>query len=243
VADYYLVEEARGPGWDHSRTRREQAGWDEHGAFMDALVAEGFVVLGGPMGDGDGDSALLVVDAPDAAAVRARLEADPWIANATLTIASVVPWSVWLRGGAKGTSRDGPAAVALNDATRALLDARPFAVLTTINPDGGPQSSVVWLERDGDEILFTTLRERRKGRNLARDPRLSLVLVDPEDPYRFVEIRGRATLTDDPENALGHKLTRAYLGQPAPDDPPGTRRVVVRVTPMRLTGPAAREGA
>jgi hypothetical protein len=53
VADYYLVERAKGPAWDHSRERREQAGWDEHAAFMDALADEGFVVLGGPIGDGD----------------------------------------------------------------------------------------------------------------------------------------------------------------------------------------------
>jgi uncharacterized protein YciI len=96
VADYYLVERAKGPAWDHSRPRREQAGWDEHAAFMDRLVEEGFVVLGGPVGEGDGDNALLIVDADDEATVRARLAADPWPAE-ILTIESVRPWSVWLR--------------------------------------------------------------------------------------------------------------------------------------------------
>ena len=75
VADYFLVERARGPAWDHSRSRREQDGWDEHAAFMDGLVEEGFVVLGGPMGVGDGDNVLLIVDAPDGGA--ARLAEDP----------------------------------------------------------------------------------------------------------------------------------------------------------------------
>jgi uncharacterized protein YciI len=96
VADYFLVELARGPAWDHSRRRREQAGWDEHAAFMDALTEEGVVVLGGPVGEGDGDNSLLVVDVDSEAAIRARLADDPW-AGDMLTIESVRPWSVWLR--------------------------------------------------------------------------------------------------------------------------------------------------
>jgi uncharacterized protein YciI len=97
MADYYLVMHAKGPGWDHARQRREQPGWDEHAAFMDALAAEGVVVLGGPVGEGDGDDALLVVDLPSETAVRQRLATDPW-ADSVLVIKSVQPWSVWLRG-------------------------------------------------------------------------------------------------------------------------------------------------
>ena len=96
MGDYYLVEQARGPAWDHSKRRREQAGWDAHAAFMDALVEEGLVVLGGPVGEGDGENALLVVDVDREAAIRARLAEDPW-ADDMLTIESVRPWSVWLR--------------------------------------------------------------------------------------------------------------------------------------------------
>lgn len=96
MADYYLVEQAKGPAWDHSRRRREQAGWDAHAKFMDALAEDGFVVLGGPIGEGDGENALLVVDAHDEAAIRARLAKDPW-SDDLLTIASIRPWSVWLR--------------------------------------------------------------------------------------------------------------------------------------------------
>jgi uncharacterized protein YciI len=96
VADYYLVELARGPAWDHTRGRREQAKWREHAAFMDALTAEGFVVLGGPIGPGDGENALLVVDADSEAAIRARLADDPW-AGDLLRIETIRPWSIWLR--------------------------------------------------------------------------------------------------------------------------------------------------
>jgi uncharacterized protein YciI len=92
---YYLVERGKGPAWDHSRLRREQPGWDEHAAFMDALVDSGVIVLGGPVGEGDGDEALLVVDAPDEASVRALLAADPW-PEELLTIESVRPWQILL---------------------------------------------------------------------------------------------------------------------------------------------------
>lgn len=97
MADYYLVTRAKGPAWDHARRRREQVGWDEHAAFMDALAAEGVVVIGGPVGEGDGDDTLLVVDLPSEAAVRQRLAIDPW-AESVLLIKSIRPWSVWLRG-------------------------------------------------------------------------------------------------------------------------------------------------
>jgi uncharacterized protein YciI len=96
MADLYLVERGKGPRWDHSRARREQDGWEEHAAFMDRLAEEGFVVLGGPIGEGDGDNTLLIVNAVDEATVRARLAEDPWPAE-LLTIESIRPWSVWLR--------------------------------------------------------------------------------------------------------------------------------------------------
>jgi uncharacterized protein YciI len=96
VADYYLVEQGRGPAWDYSKRRREQAGWDEHAAFMDALTDEGVVVLGGPFDEDDGENVLLVVDMVSEAAIRARLAEDPWAAG-MLTIETVKPWSVWLR--------------------------------------------------------------------------------------------------------------------------------------------------
>jgi hypothetical protein len=98
MPDYFLVERGKGPLWDHSRGRRGQAGWDEHAAFMDRLVEEGFIVLGGPIGEGDaGENTLLVVDADDEETVRARLGDDPWPED-VLTIESIRPWTVWLRG-------------------------------------------------------------------------------------------------------------------------------------------------
>lgn len=94
---YFLVKRAHGTSWDSSRLRREQEGWDEHAAFMDRLVADGFVVLGGPVGEGDGDYALLVVDALSTDEVRARLADDPWGEN-MLATESIEPWTIFLRG-------------------------------------------------------------------------------------------------------------------------------------------------
>jgi uncharacterized protein len=96
VADYYLVERAKGPSWDHSRGRREQAGWDEHAAYMDRLAAEGTIVLAGPIGEGEGENVLLVMQADGEAAVRARLAEDPW-PEGVLRTESIRPWSVWVR--------------------------------------------------------------------------------------------------------------------------------------------------
>jgi uncharacterized protein YciI len=93
---YFLVKRAHGPAWDSTRLRREQDGWGAHAAFMDELVEEGFIVLGGPVGEGDGHSALLVVEADTEADVRARLAKDPW-GEEMLATESVEPWAIFLR--------------------------------------------------------------------------------------------------------------------------------------------------
>jgi PPOX class probable F420-dependent enzyme len=125
--------------------------------------------------------------------------------------------------------------VVFDEATRELLDGKNFATVATLMPDGAPHTSVVWFGREGDTVVFSTLAGRRKARNLARDPRVSVSIVDAANPYRAVDIRGRAELVDDPERALGQRLTQAYLGQDAPPDPPGARRLIVRIHPERVT--------
>lgn len=96
---YFLVRRAHGPRWDTTRLRREQDGWDAHAAFMDELVGDGFIVLGGPVGEGDGHSALLVVEADSEADVRRRLADDPW-GEDMLATECVEPWTIFLRGSA-----------------------------------------------------------------------------------------------------------------------------------------------
>ena len=92
MADYYLVELANGPDYDDSRDRREQDGWADHAAFMDALVDDGFVFMGGPIDDGN---VLQIVDAESKDEILARLADDPWY-ETVLTIVSIRPWTVWL---------------------------------------------------------------------------------------------------------------------------------------------------
>lgn len=96
MTEYFLVRNAKGPAWDHSRPRRQQRGWDEHATFMDELTGAGVVVLGGPVGPGDGEDSLLVVALPDEPAVRARLADDPWYRDAVLRIRHVERWNVLL---------------------------------------------------------------------------------------------------------------------------------------------------
>ncbi len=92
----FVVEQAKGPSYDHARGRREQAGWDEHATFMDGLTERGIIVIGGPVGDVDeGERTLLVVCAEDEAAVRAAFEPDPWY-ETVLHLARLEPWTLWL---------------------------------------------------------------------------------------------------------------------------------------------------
>jgi len=122
----------------------------------------------------------------------------------------------------------------LPEDARMLFDAPNFVVVTSINPDGGPQSSVVWAKRDGDDVLFSTVKGRRKPLNFDRDPRVSLLVIDPENPYRYVEVRGRASMTDDPGGELIQEMSHKYMGEPW-EDQPGTERLIVRVTSEKVT--------
>ncbi len=89
----FAVTMVNGPAWDPAVRRREQAGWDEHATFMDGLVADGRVILGGPVGDGT--DVLLVVDADDEDDLRSMFAADPW-ADRMLRIGRIQPWTLWL---------------------------------------------------------------------------------------------------------------------------------------------------
>lgn len=93
---YFALMMEHGPHWDAARPIRRQDGWDAHAAFMDRLVDDGFVILGGPIGDGQ--QAMVVVEAPDEATVRATLAVDPWEPMGVLRIGSLQPWTIWLDG-------------------------------------------------------------------------------------------------------------------------------------------------
>jgi len=92
----FAVRLTHGPGWDPSRPIREQDGWREHAAFMDGLVDDGFVVVGGPVGSGE--QTLHLVQAIDEAEIRARLAEDPWAVADLLRIGAIETWALWLDG-------------------------------------------------------------------------------------------------------------------------------------------------
>ena len=127
----------------------------------------------------------------------------------------------------------------MNDEIRRLLDGRHFAVLATLNPDGGPQTSAMWVGREGDQVLFSTVAGRRKHRNLERDPRLSVTILDADDPYNYVELRGSATIEEDVRRAFDTGLSWSYDGHDPDPDPPGAVRLIIRMTVDKATGYAA----
>ena len=90
----FAVRLVHGPGRDSSRQIRDQWGWAEHAAFMDGLVGDGLIILGGPVGDGE--QTLHVVEAADESEIRARLAADPWAEAGLLRVGTIEPWALWL---------------------------------------------------------------------------------------------------------------------------------------------------
>jgi PPOX class probable F420-dependent enzyme len=129
--------------------------------------------------------------------------------------------------------------ITLSASTRALLDGRNYAVLATINADGSPQTSAMWVGRDGDDLLFSTVEGRLKHRNMLRDPRVSVTVLDAADGESYVELRGRTSITPDTDLAVGHLLSRKYDGKDHEPPGPGQVRVAVRIEVDKATGYAA----
>ncbi|AYG81458.1 Putative pyridoxine/pyridoxamine 5'-phosphate oxidase [Streptomyces hundungensis] len=128
----------------------------------------------------------------------------------------------------------------LSDKLKELLDSPVFVNIATIQPDGSPQVSPVWVKRDGNDVLISTTVDRRKEKNLRRDPRVSVLLQRFDSPYEYAEIRGTAELTTEGGQELIDELSMKYSGKtyrefnPASvDDAP---RVVVRITPRKIVG-------
>ena len=123
----------------------------------------------------------------------------------------------------------------LSDNERAFLENPFVGVVTTLQRDGAPQSTVVWVDVDDDGVSVNTAYGRVKPRNLARDPRISLVVIDPEDAYRWVKLAGTATLVDEGADEQIDRLSKKYTGRDVyASRQPGEQRVSVRITPDRI---------
>jgi PPOX class probable F420-dependent enzyme len=123
------------------------------------------------------------------------------------------------------------------DKYRDLFSKRAFANLGTLMPDGRPQVTPVWIDLEGDLVLFNSAKGRQKDKNVRRDPRVALSIVDPDNPYRYLEIRGRvAEITEHGANEHIDKLAKKYLGvEKYPYGQPGEVRVVYKVQPEHTT--------
>ena len=116
-----------------------------------------------------------------------------------------------------------------------LLDAANFVVVATSNTDGSPQTSMLWATYDGDDLLMSTVQGRKKETNWLKDPRASVLILDKDDPYSFVEVRGAVSMGTDGGPELIERLSQTYTGQSYTGDE-GTDhiRVVVRLSPSRV---------
>lgn len=118
-----------------------------------------------------------------------------------------------------------------------ILDKQAFASIATIGPNGEPQNNPIWFGWDGSNIRFSQTTTRQKYRNMRSDPRVSLSILDPDDPYRYVEIRGTVVeVEDDPDLAFINSMAHKYLGLDRyPWHQPGDERVVIVVEPTHAT--------
>jgi len=129
------------------------------------------------------------------------------------------------------------------DSHRDLLTGAVHAVLTTLMPDGSPQSSVVWADYDGEWVLINTTLERQKGRNMQRNPKVTVLVIDPVDTSRWIEVRGKVVeLTRDEAEAHADRLTQRYTrkqhfyGDIYPvEQKHKETRVIVKIEPIKVS--------
>lgn len=117
-----------------------------------------------------------------------------------------------------------------------LLKKPAFANLATLNADGSPQVTPVWVDFDGTHVIVNTARGRVKTKNVAREPRVALSISDPENPYRYLGIQGRVVeMTEAGGDAHIDKMAKKYLGQDKyPFRAPGERRVILKIEPEHV---------
>jgi PPOX class probable F420-dependent enzyme len=127
------------------------------------------------------------------------------------------------------------------DTHRDLLDQPIYVALTTVMPDGQPQSTVVWVDYDGEYVLVNTARGRQKDKNLRENPRVTVLSVDPQNPFRWLEVRGVVeSMTEEGAaahiNRLAHKYAgKDYYGGVTPaEQAERETRVMVRIKPTKV---------
>lgn len=118
-----------------------------------------------------------------------------------------------------------------------LFNKKAFANLGTLMPDGRPQVTPVWIDFDGEHVIFNSAKGRQKDRNVRREPRVALAIMDPDNPYRYLEIRGRVVeITEQGGAAHIDKMAKKYIGKDKyPWGKPGEVRVIYKIKPEHTT--------
>lgn len=109
-----------------------------------------------------------------------------------------------------------------------------YGVATSVRPDGSPHSTVVWLDFDGENVVFNTAEGRAKPRHIRQNPNVNVTVVDPRDGYRWVAVTGRAEMSEEGAYEHINQLAHKYWGRDY-RPPEGQQRLIVRVKPERVT--------
>jgi len=133
--------------------------------------------------------------------------------------------------------------VTIPDSHRKLLCTPVHGVLTTMMPDGSPQSSVVWVDYDGEYVLINTTLERQKGRNMTANPKVAILVIDSQDTSRWIEVRGQVMeMIQSGAEAHADKLTQRYTGKQhfyrdiyPPEQQAKETRVIVKIKPIKVS--------
>jgi PPOX class probable F420-dependent enzyme len=120
---------------------------------------------------------------------------------------------------------------------RDLLETTALIHVATLGPNGEPQNNPVWFDWDGEHIKFSQTKTRQKYKNVGRDPRIAVSIVDPENPYRYLEVRGEVTeIEEDPNLDFINAMAKKYLGMDEyPYHQPGDERVIFYLKPEHTT--------
>ena len=121
----------------------------------------------------------------------------------------------------------------LDDTVGRILDRAHLSVLATVGANGHPQTSVIFVKRDGDDLVFSTIKGRRKTTNMLANPRVNLLLHSLVD-NTYVTISGTVTMVDDPDGSFHQVMYDLFMDGATPPPEPGAERVVVRLTPTRV---------
>ena len=127
-------------------------------------------------------------------------------------------------------------AATIPESHRDLFDKKAFAHLATLMPDGSPQVNPVWVDFDGTHVVFNTARGRWKDKNLQRDGRVAIEILDPDNPYRYLQVRGKIVdITEVGADDVIDKLAKKYLNADKyPFRQPGEVRVTYKIEPASV---------